>query len=225
MENRNGSYLNDSISPNESIDDEHLLIQHYCQSLNQGSPLSQPRSPAQILISMESEEKGELERVLNDLESDNRKLQAEYDKLKKAHDHKGLSPLPSPPEMLPASPQSPRDAELIAEAKLLRQHKGRLEARMQILEDHNKQLESQLHRLRQLLEQTDSKVNGTALSSPSTSSQRSDTSLPLMRVAGSQTTETMGETGTPLSTIPAMSPVDQTGCYSVMAYFVRLWSG
>ncbi|XP_039997801.1 dystrophin [Xiphias gladius] len=153
MENRNGSYLNDSISPNESIDDEHMLIQHYCQSLNQGSPLSQPRSPAQILISMETEEKGELERVLNDLEQENRKLQAEYDRLKKAHDRKGLSPLPSPPEMLPVSPQSARDAELIAEAKLLRQHKGRLEARMQILEDHNKQLESQLHRLRQLLEQ------------------------------------------------------------------------
>ncbi|KAF0046278.1 hypothetical protein F2P81_002807 [Scophthalmus maximus] len=153
MENRNGSYLNDSISPNESIDDEHMLIQHYCQSLNQGSPLSQPRSPAQILISMETEEKGELERVLNDLEQENMKLQSEYDRLKKAHDRKGLSPLPSPPEMLPASPQSARDAELIAEAKLLRQHKGRLEARMQILEDHNKQLESQLHRLRQLLEQ------------------------------------------------------------------------
>ncbi|TKS66190.1 Dystrophin [Collichthys lucidus] len=132
MENRNGSYLNDSISPNESI---------------------QPRSPAQILISMETEEKGELERVLNDLEQENRKLQSEYDRLKKAHDRKGLSPLPSPPEMLPVSPQSARDAELIAEAKLLRQHKGRLEARMQILEDHNKQLESQLHRLRQLLEQ------------------------------------------------------------------------
>uniref|UniRef100_A0A667WVV0 Dystrophin n=1 Tax=Myripristis murdjan TaxID=586833 RepID=A0A667WVV0_9TELE len=140
MENRNGSYLNDSISPNESM-----------------------------------------------------KLQAEYDRLKKAHDRKGLSPLPSPPEMLPVSPQSPRDAELIAEAKLLRQHKGRLEARMQILEDHNKQLESQLHRLRQLLEQTDSKVNGTALSSPSTSSQRSDSSLPLLRVAASQTTDTMGD--------------------------------
>ncbi|XP_035983740.1 dystrophin isoform X4 [Fundulus heteroclitus] len=193
MENRNGSYLNDSISPNESIDDEHMLIQHYCQSLNQGSPLSQPRSPAQILVSMETEEKGELERVLGDLEQENRKLQAEYERLKKAHDRKGLSPLPSPPEMLPVSPQSARDAELIAEAKLLRQHKGRLEARMQILEDHNKQLESQLHRLRQLLEQTDSKVNGTALSSPSTSSQRSDSSLPLLRVAASQTTDTMGD--------------------------------
>ncbi|XP_035983754.1 dystrophin isoform X17 [Fundulus heteroclitus] len=174
-------------------DDEHMLIQHYCQSLNQGSPLSQPRSPAQILVSMETEEKGELERVLGDLEQENRKLQAEYERLKKAHDRKGLSPLPSPPEMLPVSPQSARDAELIAEAKLLRQHKGRLEARMQILEDHNKQLESQLHRLRQLLEQTDSKVNGTALSSPSTSSQRSDSSLPLLRVAASQTTDTMGD--------------------------------
>ncbi|MEQ2171127.1 hypothetical protein GOODEAATRI_007557, partial [Goodea atripinnis] len=140
-------------------DDEHMLIQHYCQSLNQGSPLSQPRSPAQILISMETEEKGELERVLGDLEQENRKLQAEYDRLKKAHDRKGLSPLPSPPEMLPVSPQSARDAELIAEAKLLRQHKGRLEARMQILEDHNKQLESQLDRLRQLLEQVPTNSN------------------------------------------------------------------
>ncbi|XP_054021783.1 dystrophin isoform X5 [Dryobates pubescens] len=196
MENTNGSYLNDSISPNESIDDEHLLIQHYCQSLNQESPLSQPRSPAQILISLESEERGELERILADLEEENRNLQAEYDRLKQQHDHKGLSPLPSPPEMMPVSPQSPRDAELIAEAKLLRQHKGRLEARMQILEDHNKQLESQLHRLRQLLEQpqADAKVNGTTLSSPSTSLQRSDSSQPmLLRVVGSQTSETMGE--------------------------------
>uniref|UniRef100_A0A8C9TMH4 Dystrophin n=1 Tax=Scleropages formosus TaxID=113540 RepID=A0A8C9TMH4_SCLFO len=196
METRNGSYINDSISPNESIDDEHLLIQHYCQSLNQESPLSQPRSPAQILISLETEERGELERVLSDLEEENRNLQAEYDRLKQAHDHKGLSPLPSPPEMLPVSPQSSRDAELIAEAKLLRQHKGRLEARMQILEDHNKQLESQLQRLRQLLEQPqdNTRLNGTtALSSPSSSSQRSDSSLPLLRVVASQTTETMGD--------------------------------
>ncbi|XP_062344089.1 dystrophin isoform X4 [Cinclus cinclus] len=132
------------------------------------------------------------------LEGDNMEtnLQAEYERLKQQHEHKGLSPLPSPPEMMPVSPQSPRDAELIAEAKLLRQHKGRLEARMQILEDHNKQLESQLHRLRQLLEQpqADAKVNGTTLSSPSTSLQRSGSSQPmLLRVVGSQTSETMGE--------------------------------
>lgn len=196
MENRNGSYLNDSISPNESIDDEHLLIQHYCQSLNQESPVSQPRSPAQILISLESEERGELERILADLEDENRNLQSEYERLKQQHENKGLSPLPSPPEMMPISPQSPRDAELIAEAKLLRQHKGRLEARMQILEDHNKQLESQLHRLRQLLEQPQAevRVNGTTVSSPSTSSQRSDSSQPvLLHGVGSQTSGIMGE--------------------------------
>ena len=45
------------------------------------------------------------------------------------------------------------DEEMLAEAKLLRQHKGRLEARMKILEDHNQQLEAQLSRLRQLLDQ------------------------------------------------------------------------
>ncbi|KAM9319378.1 dystrophin isoform 3-T3 [Gastrophryne carolinensis] len=132
------------------------------------------------------------------LEGDNMEtnLQSEYDRLKEQHDHKGLSPLPSPPEMMPASPQSPRDAELIAEAKLLRQHKGRLEARMQILEDHNKQLESQLHRLRQLLEQpqAEAKVNGTTFSSPTPSLQRSESNQPmLLRVVGSQTSETMGE--------------------------------
>lgn len=42
---------------------------------------------------------------------------------------------------------------MVSEAKMLRQHKGRLEARMQILEDHNRQLEAQLQRLRQLLEE------------------------------------------------------------------------
>lgn len=47
--------------------------------------------------------------------------------------------------------------------------------------------------------QTDSKVNGTALSSPSTSSQRSDSSLPLLRVAASQTTDTMGKEPSPCS--------------------------
>lgn len=42
--------------------------------------------------------------------------------------------------------------------------------------------------------QADAKVNGTTLSSPSTSLQRSDSSQPmLLRVVGSQTSETMGK--------------------------------
>lgn len=62
----------------------------------------------------------------------------------------------------------------MAEAKLLRQHKGRLEARMQILEDHNRQLEAQLQRLRQLLDEP-STVN----QKPSTLQTRSVTASQL----------------------------------------------
>lgn len=74
-----------------------------------------------------------------------RNLQEEYDQLKQASED-------ASPSVLDGDDDS-RDSEMIAEAKLLRQHKGRLEARMQILEDHNRQLEAQLQRLRQLLDQ------------------------------------------------------------------------
>jgi len=76
-----------------------------------------------------------------------RALQDEYERLKQIRDqgHTGEG------DSSPGS--TSRDAELLTEAKLLRQHKGRLEARMQVLEDHNKQLEAQLQRLRQLLDQ------------------------------------------------------------------------
>ena len=75
-----------------------------------------------------------------------RELEAEYNRLK------GIRPSASD-DGSQSGNDSARDAELLAEAEVLRQHKGRLEARMQILEDHNKQLEAQLQRLRQLLEQ------------------------------------------------------------------------
>lgn len=74
-----------------------------------------------------------------------RTLQREYEQLRQQHGQSGAGAA--------AVSGAPEDADLLAEAKLLRQHKGRLEARMQILEDHNKQLESQLYRLRQLLHQ------------------------------------------------------------------------
>uniref|UniRef100_A0A4W3HNI6 Utrophin n=1 Tax=Callorhinchus milii TaxID=7868 RepID=A0A4W3HNI6_CALMI len=157
------------------LDDEHTLIQHYCQTLGRESPISQPQSPAQILKSVQKEEQGELEHIIADLEEEQRTLQAEYERLKQQHLLKGLNPS-SPHDPFSPTQQSPQDAELLAEAKLLRQHKGRLEARMQILEDHNKQLESQLCRLRKLLEEpsTDPKVNGVAAVSPSTSFQLSE---------------------------------------------------
>lgn len=66
---------------------------------------------------------------------------------------RSVSPTVTEEEEQEAPPTPCRDEEMLAEAKLLRQHKGRLEARMQILEDHNRQLEAQLDRLRQLLDE------------------------------------------------------------------------
>uniref|UniRef100_A0A7N9AK67 Utrophin n=1 Tax=Mastacembelus armatus TaxID=205130 RepID=A0A7N9AK67_9TELE len=150
MERSNGSLPTDSSSATGSMDDEHALILQYCQTLGgEGSPCSQPQSPAQILQAVEREERGELERIIARLEEEQRTLQREYEQLKEQHGQRG-APAGSPWESEGPSAH-PDEADLLAEAKLLRQHKGRLEARMHILEEHNKQLESQLHRLRQLL--------------------------------------------------------------------------
>ncbi|KAM4529492.1 utrophin isoform 3-T3 [Fundulus diaphanus] len=161
MERSNGSLPTDSSSATGSMDDEHALIIQYCQTLGgDGSPSSQPQSPAQILQAVEREERGELERIIARLEEEQRALQREYEQLKEQHGQRG-APAGTPWESEGQSTH-PDEADLLAEAKLLRQHKGRLEARMHILEEHNKQLESQLHRLRQLLHQpeVDSRVNG-----------------------------------------------------------------
>ncbi|XP_072558788.1 utrophin isoform X5 [Paramormyrops kingsleyae] len=159
MERSNGSLPTDSSSATGSMDDEHALILQYCQTLGGESPLSQPQSPAQILQAVEREERGELERIIARLEEEQRALKLEYELLREQHSQRALS---GPWEPRAGALGGPEEAELLAEAKLLRQHKGRLEGRMQILEEHNKQLESQLHRLRQLLHQPerDPRVNG-----------------------------------------------------------------
>lgn len=83
-----------------------------------------------------------------------RTLKREYEQLKEQHgDQRGPGSVGHWDPEGSSHPGGPGEADLLAEAKLLRQHKGRLEARMHILEEHNKQLESQLHRLRQLLHQ------------------------------------------------------------------------
>ena len=79
------------------------------------------------------------------MEDENTHLQEEYEKLKTGTGSKGSS--------YNIMPNSNGEVDMVSEARMLRQHKGRLEARMQILEDHNRQLEAQLQRLRQLLEE------------------------------------------------------------------------
>ncbi|XP_050086069.1 dystrophin [Anopheles aquasalis] len=147
-------------------DDEHHLIAQYCQSLppsastksrSAGNGSAAPKSPVQVMVAMEAEQREELETMIKELEEENANLQVEYEKLKAK---KLCTPITTPDEgyktptsatSAAASLSSTGGSDMVTEAKLLRQHKGRLEARMQILEDHNKQLEAQLQRLRQLL--------------------------------------------------------------------------
>lgn len=125
-------------------DDEHQLIAQYCQSL----PTNGPKSPVQVMTAMDAEQREELEAIIHELEEENATLQAEYERLKTKQ-----VPTMTPNGESGPNNNEPQSDDMMAEAKLLRQHKGRLEARMQILEDHNRQLEAQLQRLRQLLDE------------------------------------------------------------------------
>lgn len=158
-------------SASPDADDEHHLIAQYCQSLN-GDPSQQAlKSPMQIMMAVDVHQKTELEAMIKDLEEENKTLQAEYDRLRTQQEHNNNE------SMLNSHNDdfTNHDEEMLAEAKLLRQHKGRLEARMRILEDHNRQLEAQLQRLRHLLEQGDrsaslsSSMHGSPLTTPSSS--------------------------------------------------------
>ncbi|XP_071819644.1 dystrophin-related protein 2-like isoform X2 [Apostichopus japonicus] len=144
-----GSLTTNSSQPD--MDDEHQLIAHYCHSLG-GDVSSMPQSPTQIIVAIDAEQRPDLETQIKDLETENKTLTDELDRLRvvQREDEAKAKQLLNGDD----KNRSPgRNLELLEEAKLLRQHKGRLEARMQILEDHNRQLEAQLQRLRQLLEQ------------------------------------------------------------------------
>ena len=113
---------------------------------------AQLKSPMQIIMAVDSDQRNELEAMIEDLEEENKNLQQEYDRLKQVQDDVS-EPGSGAAAAAAGLEAETREAEMLAEAKLLRQHKGRLETRMQILEDHNRQLEAQLSRLRQLLDQ------------------------------------------------------------------------
>lgn len=151
-------------------DDEHQLIAQYCQTLPTNGG---PKSPVQVMAAMDAEQREELEAIIQDLEEENASLQAEYERLKSKQ-----TPITTPDDnQSNQSVQSSQGQDMIAEAKLLRQHKGRLEARMQILEDHNRQLEAQLMRLRQLLDEPNG-VKATTLQTRSVTASQLNTESP-----------------------------------------------
>ncbi|XP_023647959.1 dystrophin-related protein 2-like isoform X1 [Paramormyrops kingsleyae] len=162
MENQNCSFFTDSLSPDESLDEDQYLPRHSSVAAEQ-----EPFVGQNLLGEINCEDRDELQRTLAHLEHENKVLQGEYRRLKWQHAEAAASPQLA--EGASGSAPGEQDEELLAEARVLRQHKSRLETRMQILEEHNKQLESQLQRLRDLLLQPkdDSEANGSVPSTVS----------------------------------------------------------
>lgn len=151
-------------------DDEHQLIAQYCQTLPNNGNVNNggPKSPLQVMAAVDAEQREELEAIIQDLEEENATLQAEYERLRSKQ-----TPTTTPDESQNSvvGNSGGTGQDLIAEARLLRQHKGRLEARMQILEDHNRQLEAQLMRLRQLVDEPNAAKASTLQTRAVTASQ------------------------------------------------------
>uniref|UniRef100_A0A8C8LPC0 Dystrophin related protein 2 n=1 Tax=Oncorhynchus tshawytscha TaxID=74940 RepID=A0A8C8LPC0_ONCTS len=141
---RSGSEETPSSSPRLPHSDTHSRIEHYaCR-------LADMEDQNCSFFNESCETQDELQRTLAMLENENRVLQGEYRRLKWQH-----AEAQACPHLREGSvdQEDYQDRALLAEAKGLRHHKGRLETHMQILEDHNKELESQLHRLREILQQ------------------------------------------------------------------------
>ncbi|XP_056456355.1 dystrophin-related protein 2 isoform X1 [Gadus chalcogrammus] len=178
MENQTCSFFTDSLSPDESLDEDQYILRHSSPALEQDSPCGQHL----LLVHLEHQDREQLQCTLARLENENRVLQSEYRRLQWRHEEAASVPMLTEAGeggvlCSPTADGGPQeDEELLAEARVLRQHKTRLETRMQILEDHNKQLDSQLRRLRELLLQPkeDSEANGSEPSTLSSPVSRGD---------------------------------------------------
>jgi len=154
----NGTVESTENNITDDVNEEHRLIQQMCQSLNGDASAEQiltcPQSPSQILKSLHGKQYQDIDELINGLEEEHQNLQEEYVRLKELRSNGSENGPQS------VNGDSVRDSELLSEAKILREHKGKLESRMQILEDHNRQLEAQLQKLRQLLEQPPTERDG-----------------------------------------------------------------
>ncbi|KAK9498897.1 hypothetical protein O3M35_003447 [Rhynocoris fuscipes] len=178
-------------------EDEHQLIAQYCHSLNGGEPGSIPRSPVQVMAAIDADQRHELEAMIRELEEENAGLQAEWERLRGKSGGMGNG-------NSAGNDIIGDEVDMVAEARLLRQHKGRLEARMQILEDHNRQLEAQLQRLRHLLHEPNSK-SGTG-----TLQTRSVTASQLAQDSPAKQHEQSGDLGKAVSELVSAITTEDT---------------
>ena len=153
------------LGQNGTISDEHSLIAQYCQKLHNGDLISSvPDSPLSLMAEIDAEQRHELEMMIRELETENADLQEEYKHLQASTNSNSSGAGSSAPNSSSSTstyagnggngvvPPMTSEAEILHEAKMLREHKDRLESRMKLLAVHNNQLEMQLGKLRTLLD-------------------------------------------------------------------------
>ena len=132
--------------------DEHSLIAQYCQNLYNGDVTSiVPDSPMQMMDQINREQTQQIEHMIRQLETENANLQEEYDHLQTTNGGNAVGRAGGGGGLMQQPVNS--DAQILSEAKMLREHKQKLESRMNVLEEHNQQLVSQLGKLKQYLQE------------------------------------------------------------------------
>lgn len=110
----------------------------------------------QMMEDINREQTHELELMIRELETENATLQEEYQHLKASSSSStsGTSGLSTGSSSGGGTvPPLSSEADILNEAKMLREHKERLESRMKILEEHNSQLVNQLGKLKMYLQE------------------------------------------------------------------------
>uniref|UniRef100_A0AAR2KNZ6 Dystrobrevin n=1 Tax=Pygocentrus nattereri TaxID=42514 RepID=A0AAR2KNZ6_PYGNA len=153
-----GSLLESSDS---NQDDEHCLIARYASRLA-ADGTSQPRAPGDISVSLDTNK--QQRQLIAELESKNKEILQEIQRLKQQHDEASQPP----------ADKGQQNPTLLAELRQLRQRKEELEQRMSALQESRRELMVQLEQLMLLL-----KTQGPAPSPRSSPSHTLSSSIPM----------------------------------------------
>ncbi|KAL2094190.1 hypothetical protein ACEWY4_008909 [Coilia grayii] len=207
MEHQNCSFFNHSLDEDQyplgsgaEMEHPHLLREmehpHLLREMEhphllremEHPHLLREMDPSHLLSCTGRESQEELQQTIAILEDQNRILQREYRRLRWQHAEAEQAAFrmcegggPAESGVPPGEPSGGQDEALLVEARVLKQHRGRLETRMQILQEHNQQLESQLHRLRALLKTLSSSQRRDDSEDSESSGSRSAVSSPSLR--------------------------------------------
>ncbi|XP_065114701.1 dystrobrevin alpha isoform X3 [Paramisgurnus dabryanus] len=170
-------------------DEEHCLIARYTSRLAADGVASRSRVPSDISLCLDTNI--QQRQLIAELESKNKEILQEIQRLKQQHEEASQPPLD----------KNQQNPTLLAELRLLRQRKEELEQRMSALQESRRELMVQLEQLMMLL-----KTQGTGSSPRSSPSHTANTSI--HSASGSTTPIPMPVQSTSGNTTPSQTPQD-----------------